>query len=135
MSEIVLKFQKWNENIKDFFNFDGIETQPTHLKEFIQNSENAPQDFIDFLDIYSQCRTPRRHVTQELVECVYSYFPEQMNEIQQKIKNTHFLRFIVFPEEFPIDESKEQKEMFLLLQRDDIDEFISFLSKNPTIDI
>ena len=41
----------------------------------------------------------------------------------------------IFPEEFPKNENKEQQEMFLLLQNDDIDGFISFLSKNPTIDI
>ena len=40
----------------------------------------------------------------------------------------------MFPEEFPMNESK-QNEMFLLLEKDDIDGFISFLSKNPTIDI
>ena len=39
----------------------------------------------------------------------------------------------MFPEDFPIDESKEQqKEMFLLLQKDDIDGFVSFLSNTPT---
>ena len=34
----------------------------------------------------------------------------------------------MFPEEFPIEENKEQKEMFLILQKDYIDGFIS-----PTI--
>ena len=47
----------------------------------------------------------------------------------KKTKDTNHIR------KFPINESKEQKEIFLLLQKDDIDGFISFLSKNPTIDI
>ena len=47
----------------------------------------------------------------------------------KKTKDTNHIR------KFPINESKEQKEIFLLLQKDDIDGFISFLSKNPTFDI
>ena len=37
---------------------------------------------------------------------------------------------IIFPEEPPIKENKEQNEMLLLLEKDDIYGFISFLSSN-----
>ena len=50
-------------------------------------------------------------------------------------KDTDILKFIIFPEEFPIIENKEQKEMFFILEKDDIDGFLSFLSNNPKIDI
>ena len=139
MCEIDFKLKAENENNKELFNFNGAETQIKRIKEIftnsIQNSKNnCAINFIHFLNFYSLCRPHQQRVSKELVECVYSCFPEQIKVIQKSI-NTCILKFIMFPEEFPINESKEQQEMFLLLEKDDIDEFISFLSKNPTIDI
>ena len=57
----------------------------------------------------------------ELVECFYSCFPEQNNEIQQNIKHTELLNFIIFPGKIPINVSKEKNEIFSLLQKDDVD--------------
>ena len=92
--------------------------------------------FIKILEFYSRCRPHQHNVSTELSKCIYSCYPEQINQIQQKIKdNTDVLKFIIFPEEFPMKENELRKEMFLLLQKDDIDVFISFLSKNPTIEI
>ena len=45
------------------------------------------------------------------------------------------VQFIIFPEECPIKENELRKEVFLLIEKDDIDGFVSFLSKNPIIDI
>ena len=56
-------------------------------------------------------------------------------QVSRNKKKRLILEFIIFPEEFSINESKEQKEMFLLLENDDVDGLISFLSVNPTIDI
>ena len=113
-----------------------IELQLKYFKEMIQkNSKNCLNYFIDFLDFYSKCRPHQQHFLKELIKCVYTSFTEQITEIQQEIKYTEILKFIIFPEEFPINESKEQNEMFLLLEKDAIDGFISFLSNNPTIDI
>ena len=134
MSEIELKLKEENEMIKDIFNFNVCETQVKHIKASITESNNGPHYQILLLDHYSKCRPRHQHICRELVECVYSCFPEQINEIQKDIKNKIILRFIIFPKEFPINESKEQQQMFSLLQRDDIDGFISFLSNNPTID-
>ena len=141
MSEFESKLKEENENYKKLFNFKGSETQMKYFKKtltnFIKNSKNnGPNYIILLLNFYSKCRPCHHRVSKELVECVLSCFPEQFDEIQQYIKeNTDILKFIIFPEEFPIKETKEQKEMFLLLQKDDVDGFISFLSKNPTIDI
>ena len=136
MSEIESKLKEENEIIKEFFDFNGDQKQLSHIKDYIKNSKNGPIYFIRLFDYYSKIRSHQTDVSKELVEYAYSCFPEQIHEIQQEIKtNTLFLKFIMFPEEFPINESKEQKEMFLLLQNDDIDGFISFLSKNSTIDI
>ena len=139
MSEINSKLKEENENTKEIFDFNGDKSKLNHLKELftdlVKNSENGPDYFVDFLVYYSKCRPYQHTVSKILIECVYSCFPEQINEIQQEIKNTNFLKFVLFPEEFPINESEEQKEMFSFLQKDDIDGFISFLSNNPTIDI
>ena len=145
MSDIESKLKEENEFIKELFNSNGDEAQLQHLKEVIQNfikqskQTNFSNYLIGLLNFYSACRPHQQHFTKELVECIYSCFPEQINEIQQFIKSYNseynFLKFIIFPEEFPMNESKEQKEMFLLLQKDDIDGFLSFLSNNPTIDI
>ena len=136
MSEMKLKEE--NENNKELFNFSGFQLK--HMKElftnYIRNSKNGLNYFISFLDFYSKCRPHQHTVSKELVECIYSCFSEEIEEIKQNIKeDTEVLTFIMFPEEFPINKNKEQNEMFLLLQKDDIDGFISFLSKNPTIDI
>ena len=139
MNDIESQLKEENENIKALFNYKGGESQLKHLKELfassIQNSKNCSKYFINLLDHYSKCRPNHQHLSKELVECVYSCFPEQINEIKQNIKKTKFLKYIIFPEEFPIEGSEEQKEMILLLQRDDLVGFLSFLSKNPTIDI
>ena len=114
--------------------FQCDESQFKHLKEvflqFIKNFKIDSIDFINFINFYSQCRPLQYNISRELVGLVYSCFPEQIQEIQQKINRTNILKFIMFPEEFPIEENKEQKEMFLILQKDYIDGFIS-----PTIDI
>ena len=117
--------------------FNGDKAQLKHLKEFFRtfiiHSKQGPNYFIGLLE-YSKCRPHQQDISKELVECLYFCFPEQINEIQKNTKNTEILRFIIFPEEFPMKENKEQNEMFLLLEKDDIDGFISFLSNNPTID-
>ena len=41
----------------------------------------------------------------------------------------------MFPEEYPIIENEQPKEMISLIQKDDADGLASYLSKNPTIDI
>ena len=134
-----MKLKEENVIIKELFNFNGGETKLKHLKKsfinFIKISKSEPNFFVNLLYSYSKCRPNQQYVSRELVECIYFCFPEKMNEIQQKIKRSPILNFIIFPEEFPIKESEPQKEMFLLLQKDDIDGFISFLSNNPTIDI
>ena len=140
MNDIVSKLREENEVIKELFDFNGCTTQIKHLKEvftnFINNSNNCSYYFLQLLEYYSKFRPHQHNISKELTECIYSCFPEQINEIQQNIKeNTKILKFIIFPEEFPMNESKERNEMFSLLQRDDIDGFISFLSNNPTIDI
>ena len=139
MSGIISKLREENELVKELLEFNGSETHIQHLKDiftkFIKISKIGSNYFINFLNHYSICRLHHHVVSGELVECVYSSFPEQIDEIKQYIKNTKILKFIIFPEEFPINKSEERKEMFLFLQEDDIDGFISFLSKNPTIDI
>ena len=139
MSSLVSSIKKESKNITEIFNFDGNKDQLKHIKDvftnMIKNSKNEPKYYITFLERYSKCRVKQHDVSRELVECVYSCFPEQINEIKQNIKKTKFLKYIIFPEEFPIEGSEEQKEMILLLQRDDLVGFLSFLSKNPTIDI
>ena len=132
------KVKEENENAKELFNFNGDEAQLKYLKEHfnndIKNSQNAPNYFILILNHFSKCRLNQLHVSRELVECVYSSFPEQINEIQQFIKKTDLLKFITFPGEFPTKENKEQVELFLIIKNDDIDGFTSYFS-NPTIDI
>ena len=136
MNEIISKLNEENEFIRELFNLNGDETQLQQIKDIIQNSDNGPYYFIKLFDHYSFCRPNYHNISKALVECIYSCFPEQINEIQQNIKdNTYILQFTIFPEEFPRNKNKEQNKMFLLLQKDDIDGFISFLSKNPTIDI
>ena len=105
MSNVLLKIKEENEFIKKLFDFNGVETHYQHPKTYflslIQNSKNDPKYFVDLLKHYSKCRPHQQLVSKELVGCVYSCFPEQTNEIQQKIKEiTNILRFIVFPEEF-----------------------------------
>ena len=139
MDNFELKLKEEDEIIKELFNFSGNETLLQHLKEvftnLIKNSKNGLNYFILLLNFYSKCRPYQHKVSKQLVECIYSCFTEQINEIRQDIKKITPLKFIIFPEEFPIKENEQQKEMFLLLQKDDIDGFISFLSNNPTIDI
>ena len=141
LSEIESNLREENECIKELFNFNGSQSQLQHVKElfsnFIKNSKNDSKCFIELLKHYSQYRPHQHDVSKELVECVYSSFPKQIKEIQKNIKTQtlFILRFIIFPEKFPINGNKEENEMLLLLQRDDLEGFISFLSKNPTIDI
>ena len=139
MCEFESKLKEENEINKELFNFNGDETQHKHLKDvftnYIKNSKNVSKYFINLLEYYSKCRPNQHNICKKIVECVISCFPEQNNEIQQFIKSTQILEYIIFPEDFPIKGNKEQKEIFSLLQKDDIDGFISFLSNNPTIDI
>ena len=82
--------EKELKHFKELFNFDGSEAQLQHLKElftnFMRNSMFHPSYFINFLNFYSKCRPNQHHICRELVKCVYSCFPEQINEIQEKIK-------------------------------------------------
>ena len=98
------------EFLKDLFNFHGDETQLQYIKElftnYLRNSKNAAKHIISLLGYFSRCRPPQPRASKELVEYVYSCFPEQKNEIQQTIKKTEILKFIVFPEEFPIEGTK-----------------------------
>ena len=82
-----------DEIIKQLFNFSGCEVELKHLKELftnnISNSKNGSNYFIDLLELYSKSRPHQQCVPKELIECVYSCFPEQKNEIQQKFKKKH----------------------------------------------
>ena len=104
MNTIESKMKEENEIIKELFAFNGDETQ--HLKQvfltFIQNSNNGSKYFILLLEHYSLCRPYHHNSSIELVECIYSCFPKQFNEIQKYIKNASILKFIIFPEKFPI---------------------------------
>ena len=137
MSETEFKLKEENKFIKELFNSNGDETQFKHIKEMIQHSIISSTFVIKLLDIFSKYRPHHHNISKQLIECVYSRFPGQIDEIQEYIKRTYnvILKYIKFPEEFPIEGSKEQQEMFLLLQQDDIDGFILFLSNHPTIDI
>ena len=143
MSDIQSKLKEENEFIKELMNFYDNEIPLKRFEEgftnFIKNSKNDLKFFIDLLDFYSTYRPHQHGISKELVECVCSCFPEQTTEIQQYIKSSNsgitILKFIMFPEEFPMNKGEQQDELFLLLQKDDIVGFISFLSQNPTIDI
>ena len=110
--------RKWN--YQRIFKFNGGDPQLKHLKEvfthIINNSKKGPNEFIDLVNFYSRCRPNQHNISRELIECIYSSFTEQIDEIQQYIKQfTYLLKIIMFPEEFPVDEDEQQKEMFLLL--------------------
>ena len=96
MSDLESKIKEENEHIKELFNFNGDETQLKSLKElftkFILNSNNGPNYFLKLLEHYSLCRPHEHHISRELIECVYSCFPEQINEIQHIIKRG-YLKF------------------------------------------
>ena len=96
MSETESKLKEENELIKKLFNFIGGEVQLKYLKDvfasFIKNSKNGLNYFIDLLDYYSRCRPHQHNVSKELIECVYSSFPEQINEIQQIIRKTVYFQ-------------------------------------------
>ena len=138
MSDFESKLKEENETIKKIFNFNGDETQLQNLTEvlinYFKNSKNDLNFFITFVDFYSKCRPNQQFVSKELIEFVHCYFHGQFNEIQESIR-TKFIKFIIFPEELLFVENQPLQEMFLLLEKDDIDEFISFLSTGPTIDI
>ena len=106
---------------------------------FTERSNKIQQninDLVDLLNSYSFSISPQQFMPKELMDCVSSSFTEKTKEIKQYIKkSTDILKFIIFPEEFPLKEDKQQKEMFLLLEKDDINEFITFHTKNPTNDI
>ena len=140
MSEIESKLKEEGGIIKEVLNFNGDESQLKHIKEiftnYVKNSKNDLHYFPRFIDYYSLCRPNQQDFSRELVGCLYSCFPERIDEIQRFIRgDTLILKFIVFPEEFPINKNKEQNEMFMLLQKDDVEGFISFLAKNPKIKI
>ena len=135
---IETKLKEEYETIKELFNFNRDEIQFKHLKDnytnLIRDTKNGSKYFIALLEYFSRWRPHQHNVSKELVKCVYSCFPKQIIDMKQYIKTTYLLKYLIFPEEFPIGESKEQQEMFLLLQKDNIEGFISFLSNNPTID-
>ena len=91
MSDVDTKIKEGNEHIKELFLFNGDNTQLKHIKElflnYIRKSDNGPRFFILFLEHYSLSRPNQHHVSKELIECIYSYFQEQINEIQQYIKS------------------------------------------------
>ena len=139
MSDAASHLKEENERIKELFNFNGDEAQLKHLNEdfanLLNDSEIGAYYYFSLLDYYSNHRE-NKQVSKELVDCSCSCFPEVVDDIQEYIKkSTNILKIIIFPEEFPMKGTKEQNEMFLLLKKDDIDGFISFLSNNPTIDI
>ena len=139
--ESLSNIERENEFIKTLFNFTKIQEKSSsdlnnQFLSFLQNSQNGPNYFIKLIDHYSFCRPQYHDLSQLFVKSIFSCFPETIEENKTFLKSqTYLLKFIIFPEEFPINENKELKEMFLLLQKDDIDGFISFLSNNPTIDI
>ena len=87
------KLKEENEFYKELFNFNGGEKQLKLIKEDINDSKNDPKYFIELLNFYSKRRPPQQHISRELVECIYSCFPEQIDEIQQKIKKQKILKF------------------------------------------
>ena len=139
--ESLSDIERENEFIKTLFNFTKIQEKSSadlnnQFLSFLQNSQNGPNYFIKLIDHYSLCRPQYHDLSKLFVKSIFSCFPETIEENKTFLKSqTYLLRFIIFPEEFPVKVSKEQQEMFLLLQKDDVDGFISFLSKNPTIDI
>ena len=179
MSDIETRLQEENEKIKELFNFDGDESQLKQIKTSLKNSQNGPYYFVKLIDIYckrrpkhnkvsrdliesiyssfpertheiqhhinelitllkrySICIPLQEHISEEVIECVKTSFSEEIKEIEQYIKdNTVFLKFIMFPDEFPINTNKEQNELFPLLQHDCINEFISFHSHHSTLDL
>ena len=117
MNDFKSKLKEENENVKELFNFNGDEAQLTHIKEIIKHSSNGSNYFLKFLEHYSLCRPHQHSVSRELVECLYSCFPEQINEIQQKIKKKSFLKFIIFPEKFPIKDGTTKGNVFASSKR------------------
>ena len=78
-----LRLKEENSMIKELFNFNVNELQMKHLIEIIQNL-NGSNYFIQIMSIFSSSRPNQPNVSKKLIECVCSYFPEQINEIQQK---------------------------------------------------
>ena len=120
MNQIDQSLKEEYQFIKELFNFDDHETQLQDLKTIFTNfmksssSKYSRNYFILLLDFYCRCRVNQHHVAKALLECIYSFFPDQINEIQQYIKSfslddTLILKFIIFPKEFPITENKKTK--------------------------
>ena len=114
MTEIESWLKEENRFIKELFNFNGTEAQLTHIKVMIEYSEKDPSYyFFKLLNFYSKCRPHHQGVSKELVDCICSCFPEQILEIKRKIIEYRItldiLKFIMFPEEFSIEVTKEQK--------------------------
>ena len=129
--------KKENEIIQEFFNSNDEETHLKRIKEVLtnyvqKNLQNGSSYFIQFLDYFSKCRTHQQQFFTELIHCIISCYPEEADEIHQFIKiYTDNLKNVLFPEEC----LNKPTELCLFLQKDDCDGFVSFLSKNPTIDI
>ena len=77
MSEANLKEE--NESIKRLFN--GNITQINQFKEKIKNSKNGQLYFIGLLNHYSFDRPHQHNLSKELVNYVFSCFPEQINDV------------------------------------------------------
>ena len=78
MSDIKSKLKKENEFIKQLFNINGGETQFKDLfTRYITNTKKGPKYLIKLLDFYSKCRPHQQNVSKELIECIYSCFPEK----------------------------------------------------------
>ena len=124
MSNFDSKVKEENENIKELFNFNGDETQLKHIQEIIKKNESGYNYSIQLIEFYTICRPRQIPFSKQLVEYVFSCFPEHVNEIVENMKpRNQILNFVMFPEENLEDENKKQNEMFLFLQNDDVKGF------------
>ena len=104
MSSFESKLKKENEIMKELFNFNGDKTELEHLKKvftnFISSTDNGPKYFIKLLDLYSVCRPHQHFILIQLIDCIFTCFSDQSDEIQLEIKkHTIYLKHVIFPEE------------------------------------
>ena len=100
MNCVESKLKEVNEATKELFNFNGTNTQLQHLKDLftneLRNGEINPNYFIDFISHYSICRPNQFRISRELIECVYSCFPEKVNKINKLNPLITYLNLDVF---------------------------------------
>ena len=84
MSDFELKVKEVNEIIKELFDFNEYETQFKHINDLFTNliTKNSLKYFINLLEFYSRCRPHQHNVSTELTKCIYSCYPEEINQIQ-----------------------------------------------------